>query len=359
MYDVAVIGAGVIGAAIIRELSRFDIRAVILEKENDVSTGASKANSGIVHAGYDPEENTLMARLNARGNRMYESLCAGLGVPFSRNGSLVVAFDEGQMEHVERLRRRGINNGVPGLRILARDELLSREPNVNPAAHGALYAETAGIVDPMMLVAALVSDAVENGAKYRFGFEVESIESVNGAYEIRSKDRTVRAGCVINAAGVHSDKIHEMAAPSAFRIMPRRGQYYLLDKSESGIVGSTIFPCPEKNGKGILVAPTTHGNVMVGPASDKLLERDDVGTTEESLDNAIKGARLLVPSISARNAIRTFAGVRAEPDTGDFVIGEAEGAKGFFDAAGIKSPGLTAAPAIAEMVIEMLIDGGI
>ena len=354
MYDVAIIGAGVIGAAVARELSKYELKIIILEQENDVSTGTSKANSGIIHAGYDPKENTLMAKLNTEGNKMYDAISEELSVPFIRNGSLVVAFNDDQLTHVHELKQRGINNGISGLSILSTEELLKREKGINPEAKGALLAETAGIIDPMLLTISLMENAVINGAECILNFKVESIEKENGVYKIISQANSIYAKYVVNAAGVFSDKIHEMAAPPAFKINPRRGQYFLLDKAEANVVTTTVFPCPSKMGKGILVLPTVHGNIMLGPASDDIDNREDLGTTDELLEEARKGARLLVPRITTRNTIRTFSGMRAESDTGDFYIKEAEGAANFFDVAGIKSPGLTAAPAIAVYLASMI-----
>ena len=359
MYDAAIIGAGVIGTAIARELSKYDLKIVILDKENDVCLGAAKANSGIVHAGYDPVKNTLMAKLSVEANKMYDTMCGELGVPFRRNGALVIAFNEEQLAQINELKQRGIDNGVPGLSILSGEELLKQEKSINPEAKGALFAETAGIVDPMLLTISLMENAVMNGVEYFFDFEVDSIKKENGNYTIQSADKSLSAGYVINAAGVFSGKIHDMAAPSAFKINPRRGQYFLLDKAEAGITGSTIFPCPSKMGKGILIVPTVHGNIMLGPASDNISDMEDAGTTGEILDNARTNARLLVPKISTRNNIRNFAGIRAISDSDDFIIKEAEGAPNFIDVAGIKSPGLTAAPAIALYVVSILKEKGL
>jgi len=359
MYDVAIIGAGVVGGAIARELSKYNLQIAVLEKGTDVSVGASKANSGIVHAGYDPEEGTLMAKLNAEGNALFDTVCGELDVPFRRNGSLVVAFDGGQMSLLETLRKRGIANGVPGLSILSRDELRRREPNVNPEAAGALYAPTAGIADPMLLTVSLIENAVMNGAELFLNFTVTAIRREGGHYVIGSQDASVNARFVVNAAGVFSDAIHNMAALPSFTIHPRRGQYFLLDKAEGDLVSATVFPCPDETGKGILVAPTAHGNLLLGPASDKGFGRDDTATTDEALHVARTGARRLIPKAATRNTIRTFAGVRAEADTGDFILQEADGTPGFFDAAGIKSPGLTAAPAIAAYLVAMMGERGL
>ncbi|MCL2480704.1 MAG: FAD-dependent oxidoreductase [Spirochaetaceae bacterium] len=359
MYDVAIIGAGVIGTAIARELSRYNLKIVILDKENDVSVGTSKANSGIIHAGFDPEENTLMAKLNEEGNKMFDTISEELSVPFKRNGSLVVAFDDEQLEHINKLKQRGINNGIPGLKILSKEELLKKEKSISQEAKGALFAETAGIIDPMLLTISFMENAVMNGAEYFLNFEVKSIKKEDGNYRVASQNNSVIAKYVINAAGVFADKIHDMVAEPAFKINTRRGQYFLLDKEEGKVISSTLFPCPSKIGKGILVAPTIHGNVILGPASDDIPEREDVGTTEEILNKARTGARLLIPKITTRNNIRNFSGMRAEPSTDDFIIKEAAGAPNFIDVAGIKSPGLTAAPAISLYVVSILKEKGL
>ena len=359
MYDIAIIGAGVTGAAIARELSKYDFRIIVLDRENDISCGTSKANSAIIHAGYDAEENTLMAKLNVEGNAMFDRLCEELDVPFRRNGSLVVAFDDEQLVHIKKLMQRGINNGVPALSILSQEELLKREPALNPEAKGALLAESAGIIDPMLLTISMMESAVKNGVHYRLNFDIESIKNKGGVYILESGGDEIEAKYVINAAGVFADKVHNMAAKPSFKIKPRRGQYFLLDKIDGNIVNSVVFPCPTKMGKGTLVTPTVHTNLLIGPSSDDLDDPEDLSTTDELLEKARIGATLLVPKLTTRNSIRTFAGLRAEPDAGDFIIREAEGAPGFFDAAGIKSPGLTAAPAVALYMVEIMKKSGI
>ena len=358
-FDVAIIGAGVIGASIARELSRYQLDVAVLEKENDVCIGTSKANSAIIHGGYDPKEGTLMAKLNVEGNAMFDQLCKELDVPFERNGSLVVAFDEEQMAQIEALKKRGEENGVPKLSLLSKEELLEMEPNINPEAKGALYAKTGGIIDPMLLTISLMENAVANGVKCLLNFDVTSIKPVEGAYVIAGEDQKVTAKMVVNAAGVYGDVIHNMVAPPAFKSQIRRGQYFLLDKSQEGIVKSTVFPCPDKVGKGILVVPSIHGNVLLGPASDYTSDPEDVATTEEVLYDARTGAKKLIPSVNPWSCIRQFSGLRAETDKSDFIIEEAKGAPGFIDVAGIKSPGLSAAPAIAVYAVAVLKEKGL
>jgi len=359
MYDIAIIGAGVVGAAIARELSRYQLKTIVLEKGNDVCAGTSKANSSIVHAGYDPEPGTLMAQLNAAGNAMFDKLTKELSVPFNRCGSFVVAFTDEQVENLRVLLERGKKNGIPGLEIVGIDKLLEKEPAASPDAKAALYAPTAGVVDPMLLTVALMENAVMNGSDYKLNFEVKSIDKTASGYKINGNADTVEARCVINSAGVYSDVIHNMVSAPDFEIIPKIGQYFLLDKSENDKIKSVLFPCPDKNGKGILVARSVHGNVILGPTSDKNPDRDDTGTTEEALGRVRQGCSKLVPNITTRNCIRNFAGMRAEPSTGDFIIREVKDAPKFIDVAGIKSPGLSAAPAIALYVVDLVKKAGI
>ena len=348
MYDVAIIGAGVTGAAIARALSRFKLKIIVLDKENDVSCGTSKANSGIIHGGYDPEENTLMAKLNSKGNPMFDKLCSELDIPFKRIGSLVVAYNNQQLSQIKNLHDRGINNNIKKLKILSKEELRKREPNINPDAVGALLSETAGIIDPMLLTISLMENAVLNGCEVKLNFTVLSIEKNKSLYLIKSESDSIETKYVINAAGVFADKIHNMANKADFKIKPRRGQYFLLDKCERGIVNSVIFPCPDKMGKGTLITPTVHGNIMLGPSSDDLDDPEDLSTTADFLERARMGAKKLIPKITTRNSIRTFAGIRAESDTSDYIIRKAPVTDRFIDVAGIKSPGITTAPSIAE-----------
>jgi len=359
MYDAAIIGAGVSGAAIARELSRYNLDVIVLDKENDVSCGTSKANSAIIHAGYDPEENTLMAKFNSEGNPMFDKLCKELDVPFKRIGSLVVAYNDEQLEHIKMLYQRGLNNNIKDMKILSREELKEREPNINPEAKGALLASTAGIIDPMLFTISLIENAVMNGCKLKLNFTVDSIDKKDSHYVINGESESIEAKYIINAAGVFADKIHNMASSPEYKIKPRRGQYFILDKCEGSIINSVIFPCPDEMGKGTLVTPTVHGNLLLGPSSDDLEDPEDLSTTSELLDKASDGAKKLIPVITTRNSIRTFAGMRAEPDTGDFIIREAADAQHFFDVAGIKSPGLTAAPAIAVYVVDLLNTSGL
>lgn len=355
MYDVAIIGAGVIGASIFRELTKYDLKVVVLEKENDVSMGTSKANSAIVHAGYDPKVGTLMAKYNVKGNEMFEDLCKELSVPFRRNGSLIIAFSEEDMETVKNLYENGNKIGVKGLQILSKEEVLEKEPNLSHDIVGALYAPTGGIVGPYEYTIALMENAVSNGGELKLRSEVKNIEKENDIFKITTTDgKVIEAKYVINAAGVHADEIHNLIAKESFKIIPRKGEYFVMDKTQGKLVNSTIFQCPSKLGKGILVTPTVHGNLLVGPDAQDIEDKDDKSTSGDRLEYIRETSKRTTNKVNFRESIRNFAGLRATPDRGDFVVEEAEDVKNFIDVAGIKSPGLSSAPAIAEDVVKIL-----
>ena len=355
MYDVAIIGAGVIGASIFRELTKYDLKVTVLEKENDVSMGTSKANSAIVHAGYDPKVGTLMAKYNVKGNEMFEDLCKELSVPFKRNGSLIIAFSEEDMETVKNLYENGNKIGVKGLQILSKEEVLEKEPNLSHDIVGALYAPTGGIVGPYEYTIALMENAVSNGGELKLRSEVKNIEKENDIFKITTTDgKVIEAKYVINAAGVHADEIHNLIAKESFKIIPRKGEYFVMDKTQGKLVSSTIFQCPSKLGKGILVTPTVHGNLLVGPDAQDIDDKEDKSTAAERLDYIRETSKRTTNKVNFRESIRNFAGLRATPDRGDFIVEEAEDVKNFIDVAGIKSPGLSSAPAIAEDVVKIL-----
>lgn len=354
MYDVIIIGAGVCGAAVARELSRYSVNACVLEKEEDVCCGTSKANSGIVHAGYDAEPGTLKARLNVQGNKLMDQLSEELDFPFKRTGSLVICRDEEGMPALRRLYDKGIENGVPGLKILGREEVLKMEPNVADDVYAALYAPTAGIVCPFSLNIALAENAYMNGIDFKFDTEVQEIVRIEKGYEIRTDNGTFQTRYVVNAAGVYADKFHNMVSRKKIYITPRRGDYCLLDKNAGSHVGRTIFTLPTKYGKGVLVTPTVHGNLLVGPTAIDVEDKEGTNTTAAGLDELIIKAGQSVKDLPMRQVITSFAGLRAHEDGGEFIIGEPEEAKGFIDCAGIESPGLTSAPAIGEMAAGIL-----
>lgn len=359
MYDVAIIGAGIIGASIFRELTKYNLKVVVIDKENDVSMGTTKANSAIIHAGYDPKVGTLMAKYNVKGNEMFEELCKELSVPFIRNGSLVIAFNEEDMNTVKKLYNNGLKVGVKGLKILNKEEVLEKEPNLSNEVVGALYAPTGGIIGPFEYTIALVENGVTNGGEVKLASEIVSIEKENNFILKTSKGEVIESRFVINAAGVYADKVHNMICEEDFKIIPRRGQYFVMDKSQGQVFSHTVFQCPSRLGKGVLVTPTVHGNLIVGPDAENIEDKEALNTTLEGLDFIRELAMMTTKQINFRESIRSFAGLRAIPDVGDFIIGEDKRIKGFIDVAGMKSPGLSSAPAIAVDVVNILKDLGL
>ncbi|MBP3487730.1 MAG: NAD(P)/FAD-dependent oxidoreductase [Roseburia sp.] len=356
MYDVAIIGAGVIGSAIARELSRFDASICVIEREEDVCCGTSKANSAIIHAGFDATPGSLKARLNVRGNEMMDQLAKDLDIPFKRNGSLVVCTKDQDRAGLDILLEKGKKNGVPDLRILERDELMRLEPNLSDDVTCALYAPTGGIVCPFHMTMAFAENAFTNGVSFFLNTKVTSISKTADGYELAAihtdteESETFKAKVVINAAGVHSDEFNNMVSSRRLHITARKGEYCLLDKEAGTHVSHTVFQLPSKMGKGVLVSPTVHGNLLVGPTAVDVSDKEAVNTTQEGLDSLGVTASLSVKNVPMRQVITSFAGLRAHEDGGDFVIGEVPDAKGFINAAGIESPGLSSAPAIGEMV---------
>ncbi|MBS9775963.1 MAG: NAD(P)/FAD-dependent oxidoreductase, partial [Fusobacterium sp.] len=323
MIDVAIIGSGIMGAAVARELSRYDLNILILDKENDVSCGTTKANSAIVHAGYDAKEGSLMAKYNVAGNAMYEEVCKEVDAPFRRVGSYVLAFSEKEREHLKKLYDRGINNGVPQMEIIEKDEILRREPHISTEVVAALYAGTAGITGPWEFAIKLVENAMLNGAELKLNAEVIDIKKEDKIFKIFLKNgEIIEAKNIINASGVYADKINDMVSAKKYKITPRIGEYYLLDKVQGELTDSVIFQCPTEMGKGILVAKTAHGNIIAGPTALDVEDRDYVGNTEEGLETIRKFAVKSIKEINFRDNIRNFSGLRAEADTEDFILGE-------------------------------------
>lgn len=361
MYDVVIIGAGITGTFIARELSRYKLNIALLEKENDISNGCTKANTGIVHAGYDAKPGTKMAYFNVKGNPMFDKVCEELDVPFRRNGSLVVGFDEDDEKTIEELYERGKTNGVPELKILNREQVLEMEPNIGDEVIGALYAPTAGIVGPWELAIALAENAVDNGVELFLNNQVRNIEKMDSGYKIETSERTFDTKYVINCAGLYSDEINEMVSEEHYKLTPRSGEYYVLDKSVGSLTNNTIFECPKPYGKGVVVTPTVHGNMMIGPDNKVVETKESKETTREGLDVVKNTAGKSVKGIPFNKTITNFTGLRNDPSTGDFIIGEAKDSKGFINVGGIKSPGLTSSPAIAKYVAGLIdnIAGGL
>jgi len=357
MYDVAIIGAGVVGAGIARELMRYHLKVVVLERDNDVANGTTKANSAIVHAGYDAPYGSNKGRFNVEGNAMYSKVCEDLDVEFKRIGSLVLAFDEEDRPTLEELFENGKRLGVPDLEIIEADRIREIEPNVSHSAVAALYAPTAGIVGPWELAISYMENAMDNGAELRLNTEVTAIDKKENVFEISTSTGMVEAKVVVNAAGVYADAVYAMVTEPDFKIQPRRGEYYLLDKEMDGLVNTVVFQCPTKMGKGVLVAPTVHGNVIVGPNAEDLDDREALNTTAEGLEFVREHALHTIENLPIYMNITNFSGLRAEPSTGDFIIEESKSVAGFVNVAGIKSPGLSSAPAIAVYVADELVKG--
>ncbi len=352
MYDIIIVGAGVSGCAIARELSRKKADILVLEKAEDVCCGTSKANSAIVHAGYDAAHGSLMAKLNVRGSQRMEALSQELDFAYEKVGSLVVMLDENDRPKLNALYENGVANGVEGLRIIEREELLALEPNVSDMAVAALYAPTGAIVCPFGLTYALAENAARNGVQFRFDTCVTDVQKTERGWRVITDRGEWEACVVVNAAGVYADAIHNMVSGDKMTITPRKGEYFLLDRSAGGHVRHTVFQLPGKFGKGVLVSPTVHGNTIVGPTAMDGEDKDCTATTQEGLAQLRQRSCLAVKDLPLRQTITSFAGLRAHESRHEFFIGEA--APGFVDCAGIESPGLSAAPAIGEMVADIV-----
>lgn len=354
-YDVVIIGAGVTGAAIARQLGLLDLKTAVLEKNEDVCTETSKANSGIVHGGFDAKPGTMKARMNARGTALMPQLCADLDIPYINNGSLVLCFDEEHRPGLEKLYKQGQENGVPDLEIIDAQKLHELEPHLSDKAIAALYAPNAGIVDPFLLTVGLAENAADNGVNFYLNTPVESLEKTDEGWNVRTPDKTFKTKLVINAAGVHADRIHNAICPDDPKtIIPRRGSYVLLDRSAQPRVSHTIFQLPTPKGKGVLITPTCHGNILVGPTAVDVEDPENTATTAQELEIVMAKARESMPDLPLRQVITSFAGLRAHEKDGEFVLSES--APGFIDALGIESPGLSSAPAIGEYIAAMVKD---
>lgn len=357
MFDVTIIGSGVTGAATARELSKYNLKTCVIEKEIDVASGTSKANSGIVHAGEDPIPGTLKAKMNVRGNEMFDKLQEEIDFPFKRNESFVLCFDEKDIGKLEELRQRGLKNGLPDtMEILNREEALKLEPNLSEYVVAALRLPTGGIVSPYEFNIALAESAAMNGVEFKLETEIVDIEKKQDGYILKTNKGDIETKVVVNAAGVFGDKINNMVSEKKYHITARKGEYLLFDKTVGDMVQRTIFQLPTKMGKGVLVTPTADGNLLLGPTSVDVEEKDDFETTGEGLDTVAEKAKLSIKEIPMRQVITSFAGLRAHEENSDFIIGEAEDAKNFINAIGIESPGLTSAPAIGEYISKIIVE---
>ncbi len=355
MFDVIIIGAGVIGSAVARELMRGERRVAVLEKGMDVCEGTSKANSGIVHAGFDAIPGSLKAKLNVEGNKRMEALSKELDFLFQQNGSLVLCFDEEEKDKLQSLYDKGIKNGVEKLQLLSGDEARRLEPELSQSVVAALYAPTGGIVCPFGLTIALAENAAVNGAEFYFNTEVTAIQNKEGGYILQTTKGAFEGRIIVNAAGVYADKFHNMVSKKKMTLVARKGEYCLYDKQAGGFVSKTIFQLPTEYGKGVLISPTVHGNLLLGPTAEDVNDKEGQLTTRRGLEEVMKKAALSVKELPPmRQVITSFAGLRAHEAKDDFIIEEVEDARGFIDVAGIESPGLTCAPAIGCLVADLV-----
>lgn len=355
IYDVVIAGAGVIGSMLARELSKYNLSVCVLEKDNDVACGASKANSGIVHGGFDPEPDTLKAKLNVEGVEKLFKTAEMLNVPIKRNGSFVCAFGEDENDAITELYERGIKNGVEGLKILTGDEARKEEPLLSDKVTSVLSVGNSGIVCPYDLTIAAMGNAMDNGVELKCNFEISEIVKENDIFTVKATSgERVSAKYIVNCAGGNSHKVANMVGDTSFEIIPRAGEYLLLDKAEGTRVSHTIFQVPSKEGKGILVTPTVDGNLLTGPTARVVSGPEDKGTSISGMDTVIRLAAKSVPSVNFRNVITSFCGVRSSEKKGDFIIEESKVAKNFVNVAAIDSPGLSSCVAIAEYTVDIL-----
>ncbi len=354
VYDVAIIGGGVIGCSIARELARLELKTVLLEKETDVASGTSKANSGIVHGGHDCTPGTLKAKFNVPGNAMFDTLSKELDFPFKRNGAWVLVTDEKDIPRLAKLHEQGVANGVETRLILDVDEIRASEPNVNPAAVAALDIPASGIVCPYEMTIAYAENAAENGVEFRLNFKVEHVEKKDDCFSITGSQGEVQAKVLINAAGLYADTINTMLSKEEFTITPKRGEYYLLDQTEGGLVSRTLFQLPDEKGKGVLVTPTVDGNLLLGPNAQEVSDKEQTATTRDGLREVAEKALLTTEHVAMNKVITSFSGLRASAEGDDFIIGPSPDVEHFINVAGIASPGLSSAPAIAVYVRDLV-----
>ncbi len=354
-YDVAIAGAGVIGGMVARELSKYNLKVCLLEKKSDVSGGASKANTGIIHGGYDPVPGTLKAKMNTLGTpKLYEA-AKMLGVPFKQNGSMICAFGEEEEPEIHNLYQRGLINQTPDMRILTGDEARKLEPELSEDVTLVLHVPSAGIICPYKLTVAAVGNAMDNGVEFFRNFEVSGVEKRDGDFIISNPaGRCVTAKYFINCAGCYSDRVATLAGDCDFKIIPRSGEYLLLDKTQGGTLKHTIFQVPSKEGKGILVTPTTAGNLMAGPTALAVASPENKENTYAGLQTVITLSKKSIPGVDFSQTITNFSGIRSSVKDGDFIIEASKKVDGFVNVAAIDSPGLTSCVAIAEYVVEIL-----
>jgi glycerol-3-phosphate dehydrogenase len=352
MYDFIIVGAGVSGCSIARELSKYKVKVCILEKEDDVASAASRANSGIVHGGYAAKHGTLKGMLNVLGNQKFELLNKQLNFGYRKTGGMVLGFNEEEYQSLEMLLANGVKNGVKDIRLIGRKKILDLDPNLNPDVKYALYAGDVGVTSPYEYTIALAENAISNGTDLFLREEVCGIKNNKDSFEVKTKNRDIESKYLINAAGIYSDIISKMAGVDYFKIKPRKGQYILFQKGTGADVNTVVFQVPTQKGKGILVTSTYHGNLMLGPNSEEVSNREDKETDEITLAYILETARKSFPKFDEKKRLKTFSGLRPTSSIGDFIIKEEY--SGFINVAGIESPGLTSSPAIAEMVVDII-----
>ena len=353
--DILIIGSGITGCAVARELSRYNAGIIVLEKESDIAEGATKANSGIVHAGYDAVTGSRKAYYNIRGAAMYPELCAALHLPYKQCGALVIALKENERKTVEALQERGIQNGVEGLEILEHDDVLMMEPNLNPEVVCALYVPSSAIISPYETAFAFADDAAVNGVVFHFDETVDSVSRLpDGMFSVCTQNNEYTCRVLVNCAGSSGAGIHNQLSSVRLKTVHRRGQYYLLDRAPTQPFSHTVFQCPSDMGKGVLVSPTVHGNLLIGPTAEDIDDPMDTATTAEGLSEILRKASLTWPKLSVKTNITNFSGVRAHLESDDFIVGPCKSCPGYFEAIGIESPGLSSAPAIGQELADMI-----
>lgn len=352
MRDIIVIGAGVVGCSIARELSKYNLDVLVVEKNSDVSEGISKGNSGIVHAGYNEKIGTLKAKLNIEGNKIFDDLSRDLQFPFKRNGAFILAFSDEEMKTLESLKENGEKLGVEGLEILTREEALNIEPNLNKEIVGVLNVKTSGIVSPYEMTIALAENAAENGVEFKLNSKVTNIEKISEGYKVTLNNKELVSGkIIINASGLEGAFLNNLVSMSKREINPVKGEYCLFDKVAGAMINKTLFQVPNKLSKGVLVTPTAEGNLLVGPNA---VEGKTLETSREGIDEILDKSKKSLEELPVARILNTFSGIRPKTKGGDFIIEEVEDAKNFINVIGIDSPGLTAAPAIGVYVVNMI-----
>ncbi len=356
MVDVVIIGGGIIGCCVARELSKYKLDILLLDKQTELTEGTTKANSGIVHAGYDCTPGSLKAKLNVLGNEMFTKLVEELEIPYKKNGSMLLAFSEEEKQGLNKVMDKAVKNKVPDVTLLTKEQIKNMEPNINDSVVAAFFAPTGGIISSYEAAIAFAESAYINGVKFMLETKVETIKKIDGGYNITTNKGEIAAKTVVNAAGLFSDEINNMVSEKKYKIVPRKGEYLLYDKALKGFVNSTLFQMPTKFGKGILVTPTAHSNLIIGPSAEDIEDKYDKSTNADIMSTVLKIGSNSINALP-QGIITSFSGLRANlPDYYDFVVEEAPDAKGFINTIGINSPGLSAAPAIGKMVCDMITD---